>query len=299
MAVTFMQQEVAPQAIAPHAATDLLTVAPLTDADETATLAFLAAQPVHTVVMSSFIRDNGLESPLNRGTFYGCRNARGRLVGVALIGHAMLIETDDEQAFASFARLARECPAAYLIHGERGRVERFWRHYEPWGRRPRRITHELMLEQRPPVAVHEPVRGLRLAESADLEQIVAVNAAMIEAECGINPLTRDAIGFRVRLLRRIEQGRVWVWMRHGKLIFKADVVGDTPAAVYLEGVWVHPQERGRGYGLRCMSQLGRVLLAHTETVCLVVGADSATTQAFYRKAGYKVSAHYDTIYLQT
>jgi len=299
MAVTFMQQEVVPQAIAPHAATDLLTVAPLTDADESETLAFLAAHPVHTVVMSGFIRDNGLESPLNRGTFYGCRNARGQLVGVALIGHATLIETNDDNAFASFAHLARECPSVYLIHGERGRVQRFWRHYEPWGRCPRRIKHELMLEQRPPVAVYEPVRGLRLAESADLEQLAAVNAGMIEVECGINPLTRDAIGFRVRLLRRIEQGRVWVWMQQGKLIFKVDVVGDTPAAVYLEGVWVHPEARGRGYGLRCMSQLGRALLARTETVCLIVDADSTTTQAFYRKAGYKMSAHYDTIYLQT
>lgn len=299
MAVTFMQQEGAPQILAPHAAADLLTVAPLTDADESETLAFLSAHPVHTVVMSSFIRDNGLESSLNRGTFYGCRDACGQLVGVALIGHATLIETDDEQAFATFARLARESVSVYLIHGERGRVQRFWRHYEPWGRRPRRITHELMLEQRPPVVVHEPVRGLRLAESADLEQLVTVNAEMIEAECGINPLTRDAIGFRVRLLRRIEQGRVWVWVRQGKLIFKVDVVGDTPAAVYLEGVWVHPEERGRGYGLRCMSQLGRTLLAHTETVCLVVGADAMTTQAFYRKAGYKASAHYDTIYLHT
>src|SRR5437868_8193667 len=126
MAVTFMQQEGAPQILAPHAAADLLTVAPLTDADESETLAFLSAQPVHTVIMSSFIRDNGLESPLNRGTFYGCRNARGQLVGVALIGHATLVETADDNAFASFARLARECPSLYLIHGERSRVQRFW-----------------------------------------------------------------------------------------------------------------------------------------------------------------------------
>ncbi|HYX42211.1 MAG TPA: GNAT family N-acetyltransferase [Pyrinomonadaceae bacterium] len=298
MAVTFMQQEGVPHAIAQHTP-DLLTVAPLTDADELEVLAFLAHEPLHTVVMASFIRDNGLESPLNRGRFYGCRDAHGQLIGVALIGHATLIETNNEAAFASFARLAHNCPAAYLIHGEHGRVARFWRHYEPWGRRPRRIMHELMLEQRPPVAVHEPVRGLRLAESADLDRLVQVNAEMIETECGINPLKRDAIGFRVRLLRRIEQGRVWVWVQHGKLLFKADVVADTPAAVYLEGVWVHPEERRRGYGLRCMSQLGRMLLARTETVCLVVHEDAPAMQDFYRKAGYKPSARYDTIYLQT
>src|SRR5438067_7506141 len=181
-------------------------IGPLADEQETEVRAFLRRGSVDTIVMSGLIADNGLESPLNRGTFYGCRNARGQLVGVALIGHATLIETNDDNAFASFARLARECLSVYLIHGERGRVQRFWRHYEPWGRCPRRIKHELMLEQRPPVAVYEPVRGLRLAESADLEQLAAVNAGMIEVECGINPLTRDAIGFRVRLLRRIEQG---------------------------------------------------------------------------------------------
>jgi uncharacterized protein len=298
MAVTFMQQESAPHVVAQQMS-DLLTVAPLTDADESEALAFLAHAPVHTVVMASLIRDNGLESPLNRGRFYGCRDVRGQIVGVALIGHATLIEADNEAAFASFARLARECPVAYLIHGEHERVARFWRHYEPWGRRPRRITRELMLEQRPPVVVHEPVRGLRLAESADLERLVSVNAEMIEVECGINPLKRDPIGFRVRLLRRIEQGRVWVWVQQGKLLFKTDVVADTPAAIYLEGVWVNPEERRRGYGLRCMSQLGRILLARTETVALVVHEDAMTTQDFYRKAGYKPSARYDTIYLQT
>jgi predicted GNAT family acetyltransferase len=126
-----------------------------------------------------------------------------------------------------------------------------------------------------------------------------VNAEMIADECGINPLERDPVGFRVRLLRRIEQGRVWVWVRDGVLMFKTDVLADTQAAAYLEGVWVHPQERGRGYGLRCLSQLSRMLLTRTETVCLVVNETAAAAQAFYRKAGYKTTARYDTIYLHT
>ena len=35
---------------------------------EAEALAFLAAEPLHNVYMSGFIRDNGLVSPLNRGT---------------------------------------------------------------------------------------------------------------------------------------------------------------------------------------------------------------------------------------
>ncbi len=298
MAVTFMQQEYLPPVAAPFAAGEF-TIRALGEEDEAAALAFLARRAVHTVFLSTLIRDNGLASSLNRGTFYGCRNAAGQLVGLALIGHATIVETETDTALAAFAQLAQACPYLYLIRGEQARVAAFWQHYEPRGRRPRRIEHELLLELRPPVAVFAAMPGLRLATSADLNEILLVNAEMIAAECGVNPLARDPVGFRVRLLRRIEQGRVWVWARQGKVLFKTDVVANLAAAAYLEGVWVHPAERGHGYGLRCLSQLGRTLLKHSEAVCLAVNETATAAQDFYRQAGYKVSARYDTIYLQT
>ncbi len=46
-------------------------------------LDFLKVRPVHTIVMTGFIRDNGLESELNRGKFLGYRNQNGKLEGVA------------------------------------------------------------------------------------------------------------------------------------------------------------------------------------------------------------------------
>ena len=55
-------------------------------------LAFLAVRPVQTVVMSSFITDNGVESELNRGKFFAYRNADGKIEGIALIGHTTLVE---------------------------------------------------------------------------------------------------------------------------------------------------------------------------------------------------------------
>ena len=68
-------------------------VHPLTERhDECEVLAFLLERPVHTVVMAGLIRDNGLESPFNRGTFYACRDSAGRLEGVALVGHATFVE---------------------------------------------------------------------------------------------------------------------------------------------------------------------------------------------------------------
>ena len=64
-----------------------LVVAELTNANTAEVIDFLNRRPIHPVTMLGFIRDNGIQSKLNRGTFYSCRNRDGRLEGVALIGH--------------------------------------------------------------------------------------------------------------------------------------------------------------------------------------------------------------------
>src|SRR5258705_13328869 len=56
----------------------------LTEEDHNEVLAFLAERPIHTVCIAGFIRDNGMISPHNLGTFYGWHNSEGRLEGVAL-----------------------------------------------------------------------------------------------------------------------------------------------------------------------------------------------------------------------
>lgn len=260
--------------------------------------AFLAERPVHTVFMASLIRDNGLVSPLNRGWFYAYRDNRQKLEGVALIGHATLIEARSERALEAFARVAQDCSLSHLVRGEQEKVEYFWSRYSETGRTPRLVCRELLLEQRVPPMLRRYVKGLRLATPADIGQIMEVNAAMAFEESGVNPLQRDPAGFRRRTARRIEQGRYWVWTKRSRLIFKADIIAETPEAAYLEGIYVNPLERGKGYGLSCINQLGRELLARTGAICLTVNEQVRNTLAFYTKAGYTLSSYYDTIYLQ-
>ena len=275
-----------------------VTVHPLTDERREEVLSFLSARPIHTVIMAGFIRDNGLESPLNRGTFYACSDRDGRLEGVALIGHATLVEARSEAALAAFARLTRGSPRARMILGEREKVERFWAHFAEPGRAPRRCS-ELLLVQRVPSAGRDAVEGLRRATLDDLERVMPVQARMYSEESGgDDPLERDADGFRRRYARRIEQGRVWVLVEDGRLIFKADVISDTPEVVYLEGIYVTPEERGKSYGLNCLSQLSRGLLERTRSVCLFIGAQKHKAQAFYSKAGYSLYSYYDAIFLR-
>src|SRR5437868_11096640 len=125
-----------------------LLVHPLTERhDEGEVLDFLAERPVHTVVMAGLVRDNGLESPFNRGTFYACRDQGGRLEGVALIGHATFVEARTESALAAFARLAQKEADAHMILGDQALVRRFWKYYAPAGQVARSFCRELLFEQ--------------------------------------------------------------------------------------------------------------------------------------------------------
>ncbi len=90
--------------------------------------------------------------------------------------------------------------------------------------------------------------GLRLATVDDLAIVMSVHAQIALEECGADPMKVDPAGFRLRTLRRIVQRRVWVWAERGRLIFKADIAASTSKVIYLEGIYVNPEERGKGHG---------------------------------------------------
>jgi uncharacterized protein len=289
---------VMPQVSSPfEASVNSLRVDALRSEDKEEVLAFLSRRPIHTVCMAGYIRDNGIVSPLNRGFFYGCRDEAGRLEGVALIGHATLLEAQSDKALEAFAQLKHEYSRSHLVRGEHEMIERFWRHYAQFGHQPRLARRELLYEQQSAPDIAGPVPALQRATLNDLEEIMAINAEMIVSECGIDPTKKDPSGFRERMARRIQHGRMWVWRKHGRLTFKADVFAETPDMSYVEGVYVTPQQRGQGHGLRCMSQLSRFLLQRSQSICLLINYQKKGLATFYEKAGYEIRGMYDTIYL--
>lgn len=272
----------------------------LHEKDTKKTLSFLGRRPVHTAILRGMIRRNGIAGENNRGHFYGYYDARGELQGVALIGAASLFETRRDDALAAFARLARENSASCTLVVEQEQADLFWRHYSPEARSSVRLhARELLMQLEQPAELGERIAGLRQAVAADLDLIVPVHAAMCLAEKGVDPSVVDAQGFRRRCLRRIEGGQTWVWIENGKVIFKADVVADTPEAIYLEAIYVSPDERRKGYGLRCLAQMCDKLLRRTERVSLLVDERNLGARALYARVGYQTVAHYDSIILDS
>ncbi len=271
-----------------NAVANLNRVQVLTAADQPEVLEFLRVRPVHTVVMTSFIQDNGIESASNRGHFYGYRNLAGNLEGVALIGHTTLVEVRSDDALLALALKARESETPiHIMMSDGNSIEDFWQYYSNGDQQPRLVCEERLFEIKHPVMVRNAVEGLRLAASEELLPIAEAHARVAFEESGVNPMEKDREGYLKRVLRRIAQGRVWVVFNEDKLVFKADIVAETSDVMYLEGVYVNPEDRGQGLGSDCLSQLSRTLLEKVSNVCLLSNVDFQQAHNAYRRAGFK------------
>jgi predicted GNAT family acetyltransferase len=281
---------------APATVSQGVKVALLTPDDESEVVQFLSQRPIHTVAMKSLILDNGIVSSFNRGNFYGCRDINGHLEGVALVGHATLMETVSDRALQALAQVARECPYTHMIMGEQDRVAEFWSNYSKSGRQPRLACREWLLEAQIPTKSRSETE-LRLATEEELSLVMPIQAQLALEESGVDPMKVDPEGFRKRCLRRIKQGRTWVLFEGDSLVFKADVISETNEVVYLEGIWVKDDRRNDGVGTKCMNELTRRLLTQAKSICLLANELNVGAITFYRKCGFMFRATYETFFL--
>ncbi|MFM9905596.1 MAG: GNAT family N-acetyltransferase [Pyrinomonadaceae bacterium] len=276
--------------IPPHlmVAPDLTRVSELRQEDTKEVLNFLGFRPVHTVVMSSFIVDNGIVSDLNRGKFYGYRNISGVLEGVALIGHSTLVEARSEKALKNLAITARTAQTPiHLIMSSGNAAETFWQHLTDGLTEPRLTCTENLFEIAFPFAVQKSEWQI---ENATMEHLLPVAEAQAEVafiECGVDPMIKDREGFLKRVARRIEKNRVFVVTDGDQLVFKADIIAETEDVIYLEGVYVDEKYRGRNIGSECLAVLSLQLLNRVENICLLSNVDFEGAHKSFFKAGYK------------
>jgi predicted GNAT family acetyltransferase len=139
--------------------------------------------------------------------------------------------------------------------------------------------------------------GLRAATLEDLELLMPACAAAHEQELGIDPMRRDPEGFRWRTRSQIEEGRSWLWIEDGVILFKAEASAWTPEAVQLQQVWVDPEARRAGHGARGLSDLCRLLLERVPTVCLFVRAENEPAIRLYETIGMKHVLDYRSVLL--
>jgi hypothetical protein len=129
--------------------------------------------------------------------------------------------------------------------------------------------------------------GLRPATVHDFDLLLPACAAAHEEEIGVDPLVRDAEGFRWRTRSQIEEGRSWIWADGATILFKAEASAWTPSAVQLQQVWVDPAARNRRNAQRGLRDLICLLLERVPRVCLFVRPENAAAIRVYDAVGMR------------
>jgi RimJ/RimL family protein N-acetyltransferase len=246
-------------------------------------LAFCAREPVERVFLEDVAR-RGL------GRFYGVEDATGSLTALCHAGANLVPSGSGCSVFAPAVGGAR----ARMIIGEACAVTDLWdaaRRDLPPAREDR--------EHQPVYAITEPPAsgetGLRPATAADVDRLVPACAAAHELELHVDPLARDPEAFHWRTEAQIADGRSWLWIEDGVILFKAEASAWTPSAVQIQQVWVDLEVRGRGYGARGMRDLVRLLLETTPIVTLFVRTENAAAIATYETIGMNKVLDYRSI----
>ena len=246
-------------------------------------LQFCAHDPVECVFLEDAAR-RGF------GRFAAVADDAGSVTALCHSGANLVPSGEGCEAFASLAVRSR----ARMIIGEARAVEAVWHAAEdrlPPPREDRPGQPVYAIDVPPPPGES----GLRAANVDDLEILVPACAAAHELELGIDPLSRDADAFRWRTLTQIEDGRSWLWLEDGVVLFKAESSAWTPGAVQIAQVWTDPEARGHGYASRGLADLCRLLLEWVPVVTLFVRSDNGAAIGLYEKVGMQKVLEYRSV----
>ena len=254
----------------------------LSEPDRRQILRFCAEDPVERVFLEDMARRRA-------GRFVGVSRG-GKLQALCHVG---VNAVPSGAGCGVFAReVVRAAPR--MLIGEARAVSELWEEARSRLPRPRedRPGQPVYLIREPPPAGET---GLRPAAISDLELLVPACAAAHEQEIGVDPLRRDAEGFRWRTRTQIEERRSWLWEEDGVILFKAEASAWTPSAVQLQQVWVDPVARRRGYGARGLCDLCRLLLEQVPAVCLFVRAENVPAIRMYETIGMQHVLDYRSV----
>ena len=127
----------------------------------------------------------------------------------------------------------------------------------------------------------------RYSTPRDLDELVPACAAMHKEEVGIDPLERDAVGYRERIRELIEKKRSVIRVAEGRIATKTEYSAVTHDAVQLMGVWTHPRFRRRGLSRELLREVCGHVGRKGKTVTLFVNDFNRPAIALYESLGFQ------------
>jgi predicted GNAT family acetyltransferase len=127
----------------------------------------------------------------------------------------------------------------------------------------------------------------RYASLRDLDALVPACAAMHKEEVGIDPLERDAAGYRERVRELIDRKRSIIRVIDGAIVAKCEFSAVTDEAVQLMGVWTHPRYRRHGLMSASLREVCGHLFRKGKTVTLFVNDFNKPAIGLYESLGFQ------------
>lgn len=264
--------------------------------DAAAVWRVLDADPIGTCMVASRVADYGIDSRSIGGELWTCAGADTSLcyAGANLI--PLRGRPADLAAFAAKAvSTIRRCSS---LVGRAELVLPLWEHLDDsWGAaRDVRESQPLMaLNTMPLCAMDAHVRQVR-PEELDAYLVAAVD--MFIGEVGVDPRAVDGgRAYRRRVANLIAAGRAWARFERGEVVFKAEVGSQSPKVGQIQGVWVHPERRGRGLGAGGTAMLAGVLVGSGRIASLYVNDFNEAARVTYERVGFTEVGTFATVLL--
>ncbi|CAM3008537.1 GNAT family N-acetyltransferase [Skermania piniformis] len=264
------------------------------DADRV--LRALEIDPVAGCMVAARVQEYGLESR----QMYGELWSRGGPEESLCFSGANLVPLrggyGDIRAFADRAvRQPRMCSS---VVGRRELALPLWELLaDEWGpARELRDEQPLLALRRP--ALVAPDADVRQVRTSELDRYLEAAVAMFIEEVGVDPRAGDGgRAYRRRVAGLIAAGRAWARFDRGEVVFKAEIGSVSTTVGQIQGVWVNPQRRGRGFGTAGAAAVANTVVASGRTASLYVNSFNAGARWVYHRVGFRQVATFATVLL--
>ncbi|QFG68936.1 GNAT family N-acetyltransferase [Ornithinimicrobium pratense] len=261
-------------------------------------LEICAEDPVNNVFVAARILESGLVG--TRGPLFAYASGEDRAL-VWCSANVVPVQAGPRALGALAAKVVKRRATASSLFGPADQVLDLWGRLERhWGQAREIRARQLVLTTRTaPSTLGIPVDpAVRLARMDDLDLLVPAAAAMFTEEIGYPPYRGNGMAYRRGVAGLIEQGRSLVRVEDGQVVFKADLGSVALGVAQVQGVWVHPDRRGKGLAAPAMAAVIEHAIAHVApVVTLYVNDFNERAVATYHRVGMEQTGTFATVLL--
>lgn len=254
----------------------------------------LDADPIATCMVASRVEASGVDSWRLGGELWGIGAS---LAGLCFVGANLVPLRGTRTTLRAFAeRARRRGRGCSSLVGRAELVLPLWSELEPDWAPAREVRDNQPLMVLPTRAAIPSDPLVRQVRPDELDRYLPAAVAMFTEEVGVDPRLGDGgAGYRARVAEQIAGGRAFARFEDGEVVFKAEIGALSARVGQIQGVWVHPERRGLGFGAAGTAAVVDRLVSMERVASLYVNAYNNPARAVYDRVGFTQIASFATV----